>query len=486
MVGATSQQLFAQLNDAGIRYCLFKSNAHLEAALVGDTDLDILFDGSQINEVHRVLAAGGFKRFPTRPPRSYPGKEDFFAVDPASGRLLHLDTHHRLVVGASFFKNFRLPWEERFLDSARFDAEHGVYVADPVHELLLLVVRAALKLTFRTQLRPGGPLSSSMGDERDWLIKQVQRTELTELARTLLGERAASLVASSANGGGVASLRELRRELARSLRAYRTYGRVLSGFVRRKRQAQFLLGAVNRRYVHAPFGYSRGGAAGGLIVAVVGADGSGKSTLNRELFRWLTSKLDVLPVYFGSGDGKVSLLRLPLWAIRRLQTRGRPSVDRDPQDRMNRTVDWKIAVWALVLAREKRKKLDKATKARARGMIVICDRYPQGQYPGINDGPLLSSWRSSSSRIRRLLADREARPYDEATAVGPDVVLRLRVSPDVALGRKPGESLANLEFRADLVGDLDFPAARSIIELDADEPAEKVLASAKRELWAYL
>ena len=48
------------------------------------------------------------------------------------------------------------------------------------------------------------------------------------------------------------------------------------------------------------------------MVAVLGVDGSGKSTLVRSLNQWLGQEVDVLPIYFGTGDGRPSLLLLPL------------------------------------------------------------------------------------------------------------------------------------------------------------------------------
>ena len=47
-------------------------------------------------------------------------------------------------------------------------------------------------------------------------------------------------------------------------------------------------------------------------------------------------------------------------------------------------------VWALALAVEKRSKMRRARRARNRGMLVLCDRYPQTKILGFNDGPLLA------------------------------------------------------------------------------------------------
>ena len=60
--------------------------------------------------------------------------------------------------------------------------------------------------------------------------------------------------------------------------------------------------------MQAPRPWNRRPAAGGLVVALVGVDGSGKSTLLSALTHWLGAKVDVLPVYFGTGDEPFALL----------------------------------------------------------------------------------------------------------------------------------------------------------------------------------
>ena len=49
-------------------------------------------------------------------------------------------------------------------------------------------------------------------------------------------------------------------------------------------------------------------AGQGLVVAFIGSDGSGKSTLTAEIRKWLRYKLDVHGYYMGSGQGSTRLL----------------------------------------------------------------------------------------------------------------------------------------------------------------------------------
>ena len=133
-------------------------------------------------------------------------------------------------------------------------------------------------------------------------------------------------------------------------------------------------------------------------MALLGCDGSGKSTHIKEIAEWLSWKLDVLPIYFGSGDGPGSLLRWPLKLAADIMRRKGPTGMSKASMRLRDDVSWYKRFgrvpWALFLAMEKRKKLKRLWRARNRGMIVLCDRFPQNQIKGFNDGPLPGAlWR---------------------------------------------------------------------------------------------
>lgn len=462
---------------------------HVVEGLQGLTDLDLLFDGRQVEVVQEILGAHGFKRLPAHPSRRYPGVDDFFGVNEDTGRLLHLHLHYRLVVGERFFKNYRLPWEQEFLETRVRDPSSGVFVAEPALEWLLLACRSALKIRWRDRLRaritPHAGEARSMVGEHDWLTREADVASPAELATRLVGERAGELVhAALAHDLDIRHLKRLRRELLRNARVLRGYGRASALRFRWAREARWIAGTINRRYLHRPFPYSRSGSTGGTIVAVVGSDGAGKSTVSQMLTEWLSRKVDVLPIYFGSGQGRSSVLRWPLKLVlaivRRRSTRPRLG----PDARRDRDVTLPRAVWAVVLAREKRSKLRTAVRARERGFVVVCDRYPQTQVDGVNDGPLLWRWRESPTRLRRAVARWEASVYEAAAACGPDLVVRLLVTPETALARRPEDDPEELRYRTRLVRDLRFDSARSgVIDIDANRDVESVVLEVKRRVW---
>ncbi len=226
----------------------------------------------------------------------------------------------------------------------------------------------------------------------------------------------------------------------------------------------------------------------GRIVALIGSDGSGKSTLSRALAEDFGGRQPVMHMYFGSGDGPSSLIRWPLKRVKRaVFGAGSAARQQAVHERAPRAMGVSRAVWALVLAREKDAKLRRARRAARRGTLVLCDRYPQAQVPGTTDGPLLDAWASSTSRFRRRLARWEARPYELAEARPPDLVIRLRVGQESAVNRRPKHDPEALRFRRSVVEDLRFDGATfGVVEVDANRPLEVVLADARGTVEACL
>jgi len=57
-------------------------------------------------------------------------------------------------------------------------------------------------------------------------------------------------------------------------------------------------------------------------------------------------------------------------------------------------------------------------------MVMLCDRYPQNQVMGFNDGRLLHLWSGHRTRLLRAMARWESIPYRWAEADPPEVLRR--------------------------------------------------------------
>jgi thymidylate kinase len=367
------------------------------------------------------------------------------------------------------------------------DPDSGFRVSDPNVECLLLLVKSALKIGVTERVLAWFGRSALKADEARefaWLTERIDRDRLVELGESLLGKPAGQAIRAIFNDGpSVGRLLNLRKRGRSVLDLCRSYSRTEAILRRWKRMVVLALCSWGRKRSNPPLTVSRINPRGGLVVAFVGADGSGKSTLAHRIVGWLRWKLDARVVYFGSGEGPSSLLRLPLRFVFRRARAARRQSETPFRDQVPTIA---LVIWALVLALEKRRRLKQVWQARNRGLLMVCDRYPQNQIMGFTDGPLLHRWKDSRSSWLRMLARWEFTPYAWAQANPPDLVLRLRVSPGVALGRKPDMRLEDITRRKRAIDDLRFPSVARVRDVNADRARDEVLLECKREVWKEL
>lgn len=480
-------EVLRRFDARGVVYCHWKSNDHLAAALSADTDLDILVDPMAIDDVYAVFAELACRRGRVANARNDVGLEDFLGVDDESGTLVHFHVHYRIPGGERHNKRFRLPWERVVLET-RVQDPSGVWVTAPAVEVVLLLTRYALKLRGRDIVRGAhGPEG-----ELEYLMARTTRDEVLEVAERLLGARGRTAVERSLEEGlDARQLHRLRRVILHELSS-QTSSRGPAAFGRRmNREAAWAMRGISRKVAPRPVLKGRGGTGGGLLVAFVGCDGSGKSTMVGATRAFLAPKLDVFPMYLGSGDGSSSLIRKPMKVVRDVvfgPARNKGTIAKKAEVSVSHPGAMSVAkaVWAVTLAAEKNRKLRQVMRARTRGMVVICDRWPQMQFAGELDGPRLTHWAGGSAWQRRLAAY-ELRPYELARRFPPDLVIRLDVDVDTAASRRPEDGRDYLEHRIGLVRSLTFDGSLfGAVDIDATQPADKVLTAILRAIWSRL
>lgn len=495
---STVQNLFEEYHKENVRYCHWKSNEHLYEGMIGDTDLDVLVDQTQASLASSLLLRHGFVRLRSVPFTTYPAVEDYLGFDRSTGELIHIHLHYQLVLGQKREKGYRLPWEDLVFSRRRMDDSLGVYTIDPTLELLLLLIRYSLKIRLRDLARASlgrTYLDASFHREYRWLTERVEQDQLRSIATDLLSEESANKIETILNDSpDIWNLRQLASASKPVLDTYRRYGKIEALIRGELREARLFFNAMNRRLLSEPRTFRRTLAGGGSLVAFVGSDGSGKSTLRSDTARWLLWKTDVYSEYLGSGDGSASLYRRPLIAIRSILERYRnrsgsnsssKTGTQTPDQQSSLLLRFGQILWALTLSLEKRKKLRRVWRARNRGLVVLADRFPQNQVLGFNDGPLLSYWAKSSSRIKRRLCEWEAKPYRWAEEHPPDLVIELDVRPEIAIERTDGMTVEQLSERRNAVRSIQYDGSDRVT-IDSSQPYEDVRVAVRRAVWDAL
>ena len=217
------------------------------------------------------------------------------------------------------------------------------------------------------------------------------------------------------------------------------------------------------------------------MIAVVGCDGSGKSTLVAALAAWLAGFQPTAVCHLGkqSGNAGRALTRLPFFGHKleaSLYAKAKTAETPEGPD-----LATAIGIYAFAIRRARR--FRRMMALRDAGKMIVADRFPQTEVPGPMDGPGLANARQAG--LVGFLARRERRTFDAMVAQLPDVVLRLNVSPQVAHQRKPDHRPASLAIKTRILSGLTFQGAR-IVDIDAEQPPAVVEAQAKAAIASLL
>jgi hypothetical protein len=473
------------LDDAQIPYCHFKSNEALDRSMRGEADLDLLIGAEGARSFSEILLRLGFKEARLTAGREVPGVSQSYGLDEPTGRLVQVHAHRHLVIGDHTTKNFRLDIEPEYLAGAI--PAPPLRVPRPEHELVLFVLRMVAKhCTPDAMMMLQGRLSASERRELSWLTERSSLDRADGFLGTALPCVSAELFDRC--------LRAVRPGASVWFRA-RTAGRLhrsLEAHGRRSRRGDAML-RIWRRSVWGARRVVRGAskkrpASGGLLVAIVGGDGAGKSTAVADLTGWLSATFVTKAIHLGKPPPHATtlLVKGPMVVLRQL---GFLRVMRVPAHRLQDEGApfpghaWLL--WNVLTARDRYLAYRHARRWVIGGGLVVSDRMPLPQLRTM-DG-CRTSWLSGSARLgyvaRRLVA-LEMSYYAKIEA--PDILIVLLVDPAIAVRRKVGEDDPDsVRERAGEIFDTDWTGTPAVV-IDASLPPDEVASTIRRIVWSRL
>ncbi len=212
------------------------------------------------------------------------------------------------------------------------------------------------------------------------------------------------------------------------------------------------------------------------LIAIVGSDGSGKSTVGTELLAWMREQRPTELCHLGKQTGNIgrAIARWPLIGGR--LDKAISSKAKSAQKKSGPGAFTALVIYLFSMRRVRR--FRRMLAIRGGGVAILADRYPQLEVPGPMDGLGLAGADRSGGLVRAL-ARRERRHYEWMAGYRPDLVIRLNVDLATALARKPDHRPSSLRTKVADVPQLTFGGA-SIVDIDATEPLESVLQQARQ------
>lgn len=466
------RNLFKEFHDNDIIYCHWKSNEHLDASFRGDTDFDVLFDKSQKNNVEKIFNRNGFVLFQAPFNRRYSEIVDFIGVDYEQNKIIHFHTHYHLEIGTSGLKEYHYTIEEEILSKRIFSTDFECYIIDPRYEFLLLIIRLSLKIknNWKSNFHLNKEVENS-NRELNWLKERVSIEQLLDLIKKLNIPYGAEDVSDTYNEGFTynslysLSLKKNNIKYLERESSYKIETKKWSKWV------YFQYGRVLRKTGWSYIVKQRVKQDDGFSVAVLGSDGSGKSTQMKELKRIFSTKIDIESFYLGSNKGSRSNFRKLLEFVR----------DKNLYFNIQVLEQLLSLSIALCIGMEKQSRLKKAKRLKDKGVLVLFDRFPQNQFYGYNDGPLLTKTINSKNVIFRAIGDFEKKLYSPSNDKFPDIIIKLVADPKTLMKRRE-MSLEEINTKQNGILGLNFENKSPIVEVNANMSIEEVTSEILRTI----
>ncbi|MDF1587596.1 MAG: hypothetical protein P1P93_00320 [Gammaproteobacteria bacterium] len=213
------------------------------------------------------------------------------------------------------------------------------------------------------------------------------------------------------------------------------------------------------------------------VIAIVGCDGTGKSTLTADLLSTLNNEQPTVKRYLGLVSGEVGdkIKNLPLIGVQ-LERYLAAKAFR-AQDMRKKIPGTGTALIMHFLSLWRAMHLLFLRRLSRKGIQVIVDRYPQAEISGFRyDGPGITA-SDSDSWLLRTLAMREQALYNWMATYKPAIVLRLNIDAETAFARKPDHDINELRDKISIMPRLNYNGA-SIVDIDTTVPYQQVLTTA--------
>jgi len=500
--------LFQLFEKEGISYLHFKSNTNLNLSFQNRADFDVLIDKSRIIDVERIISKCNGKRHNPVHIGYYPSVDNWLIFDENSGCVYHLHLHYQLVTGKSLVKDYVLPWNDLLFKTRIKDSEFGTYITDPSLELVLLATRSVLKAKPKDYLKKlFGAYSLSNSMKREWedLKQKASQERLIKYIEELYPinhQRMVQYLIKERMSQG--DYRGMHRVVRQEMANYRRYGSLEASIRSRIYKIEDLIKKVRSRKAGGVAITKKISLQGGLIIAFVGVDGAGKSTVSNEISKWIGKKIECTRFYMGMGDGKTTVFASTMKRMKKtvshenkpkameknyedVPVKGRKPITfiKNPKQYIKQYLKM-----CMICSVEKNnvKKIKKMYRYKLNGGISVLDRFPQIEIVGQNDGPKMPPYIQvfGERNFVKKRIEKERRWLDIVNVIKPDMVFRLNISVDTCINRKPEHNDREMFARKiNELNKLHFQGAK-IIDIDAELPYDLELLEIKKQLWKYV
>lgn len=374
-----------KLDDVGIPYVSWKNNHELEIALFGESDID-LFVPFDCRAEFLLLCKQESWLEVYNPIANFPWVNHFYKPTD-SLKFHHLHVYFKVVTGESWLKEYILPLDEWLITNRIRSSKFGVWILNDRAQAFLFAIRHLLKC---------GSLTSrylyyreSDGYRSEWLQCRTDPDSISNNIKVAIEPflKGTKLYKDGWNLPRISTSMRFRLSMSPFLRVrwYSLSTRRIKSFYQR---------AINKLF----YGKKKIFPNGGLVIAVSGVDGAGKSTMLAEASDFFSRFLTVNRYHLGRPQGPFIEMFRRLLNKKRVTTVNEESSE--PTFTSNGSaISIRKSISATFLSLLRLRLARKISRRANSGHLVLVDRWPTNII-GKMDGPRISINDKSSAFVK--------------------------------------------------------------------------------------
>lgn len=451
------------LDKEQVEYVSWKNNHEIFDCLKGNGDLDILI-GSASEMRFRILAQESGWLELKNSVAQFHSVSHFYRVSPI-GKVFHLHVYFDVVTGESWLKEFILPLKEFLISERVMCPKYKIWVLGNKAQAYIFLIRHFLKTgSFTSRFLYWQEIDSYRSE---WLLCGTSPEDLCGFGPIALD----SYLADSGIGDEFRAPRLL--DSIRFRLTMLKYCRFALFSLPILRLKSFSRRALNKIL----FKEKKKFLGRGMIIAISGADGAGKSSMIAGLNKSFSTFQSCYVYTLGKPQGSV------VEFIRTLVTSKKRSINIE-KNKAFKEMGLKKALASVVLGFLRLRKAKRARAIADEGNLVLVDRWPTNKFGKMDSPKILSD--ISSSWLLKMMAQLEKRTYEKIPRA--DLCFYLKVSIDTAVSRNETRVKIGKETKSEIVTrHIDnkdvVPLSNKIIEFQNEGPFNEKFFELHSIIW---
>lgn len=481
--------LFKSWENHDVNYCHWKSTNHLEASYLVLTDLDVLIDRSDTYRAISLALNQGFVELKSSHFRGYPAVRDFIKYDKEKEKWIHLHFHTQLSSGDRWVKAYHLPFEKYILRDRIFDKDYNSWTISPSYELLILIYRMNAKF------RKNWLKDKKIIEEVVFIQKRIKKYNyyLDDKIEGYIGLSGVNLLKDLANGKDLSKIkeREIRKAFSKNQFRRITFTRFFC--FSKLRYLYRIYTEFNRRIRKDYSSGRRTLPNGGMIITFVGIDGSGKSSGIERIRHFFGKHMNVQTNFLGSGKSGAGFMRRMIMNVVgfKAKSKGHKEARKIGKQKMKDVTKIKkppifYILWTWLVTKDRERQLKQIQRGLGNGNLILVDRWLQDGRLDAADAPRLINYVSFNGFLG-MVARREKKLFDKIKLIPLHQVLKLNITPEISVKRKPGElTIEKAEESIRKLNLLEWPEETNVVNIDGKQCIADVTNKIKQAIFDCL